>query len=227
MKPHLLVSLLLALAVCSSASYGADPKIDEAALAELRKGRTTFEEIVRRFGRPNFSSTSWDGTRTAAYAYGEGRSSAALALPALGAVLGGSAGDTVVLYFDGKGLLTDYKVNQAAARPADPPAQPAMRYVEPSRDGPAPSPAAKPAAAATARPVEATPLAPAPRSPRRRRRASPNREVTVCRPGCRRARRETAGIRGLGARLLRAADAARPTAPPARRRARRGRPALR
>ena len=128
----------------------------------MRTGRTTFEEIVRRFGRPNFSSTSWDGTRTAAYAYGEGRSSAALALPALGAVLGGSAGDTVVLYFDGKGLLTDYKVNQAAARPADPPAQPAMRYVEPSRDGPAPSPAAKPAAAATARPVEATPLAPAP-----------------------------------------------------------------
>ena len=112
----------------------------------MRKGRTTFEEIVRRFGRPNFSSTSWDGTRTAAYAYGEGRSSAALSLPALGAALGGSAGDTVVLYFDGKGLLTDYKVNQAAARPADPPAQPAMRYVEPSRDGPAPSPAAKPAA---------------------------------------------------------------------------------
>ena len=158
MTPHLFASLLLALTLHAGTSHGASPKIDEAALADMRTGRTTFEEIVRRFGRPNFASTSWDGTRTAAYAYGEGRSTAALTLPALGAVLGGSAGDTVVLYFDGKGVLTDYKVNQAAARPADPPAQPAMRYVEPSRDGPG----AKPAAAATARPVEATPLAPGP-----------------------------------------------------------------
>ena len=56
----------------------------------------------------------------AAYAYGEGRSTAALSLPALHAVIGGSGDDTVVLYFDGKGVLTDYKLNQAAARPKEP-----------------------------------------------------------------------------------------------------------
>jgi hypothetical protein len=148
MTPHLFASLLLALTLHAGTSHGASPKIDEAALADMRTGRTTFEEIVRRFGRPNFASTSWDGTRTAAYAYGEGRSTAALTLPALGAVLGGSGSDTVVLYFDGKGVLTDYKVSRAAAKPADAPAVPTVRYVEPSFGGTKPAPAAKPAAAA-------------------------------------------------------------------------------
>lgn len=151
-----LVPTLLALAMHAAASQAANPKIDEAALAEMRKGRTTFQEVVGRYGRPNFTSTNWDGAKTAAYAYGDAWSPATLS--ALGAALGSSGGDTVVLYFDGKGLLTDYKINQAAARPADAPATPTVRYVEPSFGGTKPAPVAKPAAAAT-EPVEATPLA--------------------------------------------------------------------
>ena len=185
MKPCRLAAVLLALAVYAGASPAATPRIDENALAGMRKGQTTFDEIVRRFGRPNFGSKNWDG-RTAAYAYGEGWSPNALT--ALNAVLGGSPGNTVVLYFNDRDVLTDYKINQATAKPGEAPATPTVRYVEPSfgatkpaatarpaavpaaptvryvEPSPAggPPPAVKPAAAAAAKPVEAAPLASAP-----------------------------------------------------------------
>jgi len=167
MKTCLLASLLLALAVCSGASRGASPKIDENALIEMRKGQTTFDEIVRRFGRPNVTSKNWDGTRTAAYVYGEGRSAVALSLPALGAVLGGSNENTVLLYFDDRGRLMEYKVNEASAKPQD---GPTVRYVEPAAAGPGSVVASTPARATTAAPSPAISSKPVPveiRKPRK------------------------------------------------------------
>src|SRR5215510_11655188 len=83
----LCASLLLALSIHAPSSHAASPRINEAALAEMRKGQTTYDQVVRRFGRPNFGSKNWDG-RTVAYAYGEGWSPNALT--ALNAALGGS-----------------------------------------------------------------------------------------------------------------------------------------
>ena len=187
MKTSLLAAPLLGLLACPGVSPGASPKLDESALAEMRKGQTTFDDIVRRFGRPNFGSTNWDGTRTAAYAYGDGWSPAALS--ALGAAMGGSSADTVVLYFNDKGVLTDYRINQAAVKNGDSRAAPAARYVEPSFGGSAPTSAAKPAAASPPIGVRQRPLPSRQASPWQCRQESRSKGATVCRGGCRPARR--------------------------------------
>jgi hypothetical protein len=64
----------------------------------------------------------------------------------MGAALGSSGADTVVLHFDEKDVLVDYKINRGA-KPGETPGT--YRYVEPSFGGSKPAPAAKPAAAAT------------------------------------------------------------------------------
>jgi len=112
-------ALVLALAAC--ASPPPKEQLDAARVQELRKGQTTLDDVVRRYGRPNFLSKNWDGTQTAAYSYAAGRSAAGSLMPAVGAALGGSGdGDSFVLYFDARGILTDYKSPQAvaAAKPA-------------------------------------------------------------------------------------------------------------
>jgi hypothetical protein len=175
MKTSLVASLLFALALYAGASPGANPRIDESALAAMRQGHTTYDEIVRRFGRPNFTSTNWNGTRTAAYAYGEGWSPGALS--ALSAAIGSSSGDTVVLHFNDKGVLMDYRINHAAVRPADSPAAPPARYVEPSFGGSVPSAASRPAATTTVNPDESPPAVEPPTKPAAAQATKPERRT--------------------------------------------------
>ena len=119
MRNLLLVVALLALCACASSGT----KVDFAQLNEVRKGQTTYEDVIRRFGRPNFASKNLDGTRTAAYADTAGRSDALVLLPLMGTVIAGagSSVDTVILYFDDRDILADYKtVPGAASRSARP-----------------------------------------------------------------------------------------------------------
>jgi hypothetical protein len=149
--------LLFAIAGCASTSTG----IDANALSEVRKGQTTFDEVVRRFGRPNFLSKNWDGTRTAVYVHSAGRSDAALSLPAMGAAITNapSSTDSVVLRFDERGVLSDYRTHQAGG------GGPSIRYVEPGQAGgeaPAKTPQPPPAQAVSATPTQSGSSPPAP-----------------------------------------------------------------
>lgn len=122
MRLYLLAALSLTLMGCA----GSAPKIDAPRLSEVRKGETTVTEMVSRFGRPSVLSKNIDGTQTAAYMHVEGRSDAA-AFVLLMAALAGNADanvDSVIFYFDVKGVLSGYKTTQANAK------KPALASVE-------------------------------------------------------------------------------------------------
>jgi hypothetical protein len=102
-------ALIIALAGCASSG----PTISTAQLAELQKGRTTADEVLRRFGKPSFNSDNLDGTRTLAYLQEGTRSNAAAMVSMIGAVAGGAGStanvNSVIFRFDDKGLLSSYE----------------------------------------------------------------------------------------------------------------------
>ena len=171
----------------------------------MRTGRTTFEEIVRRFGRPNFSSTSWDGTRTAAYSVR--RRSILRRARAAGAGrrawrLGRRYGGALLRRQGSVDRLQGQPGGSAPRRPSRPAGNTLCRAL-PRRSG-----------AVSGGQTRWRRDCPTGRSYAARTRArgqarggaggqARTDEVTVCRPGCRRARRETADIRSHGPSELR------------------------
>jgi outer membrane protein assembly factor BamE (lipoprotein component of BamABCDE complex) len=116
MKTALLAALVLMLCGCASSGT----RIESSQLGEVRKGQTTVDEIIKKFGRPTLLSKNWDGTQTAAYANPDGRSDAGTLLPLVGVVAAGGSGvDSVIFYFDTRGVLTDFKSTQTAATRAE------------------------------------------------------------------------------------------------------------
>src|SRR3979490_1886466 len=102
------------------ACAGSAPRIEPAQVTALKKGETTVDEVVRKFGRPSVLSKNPDGTQSARYLHsGEGQSGTTM-VP----LLATAPVDSTVFYFDTAGVLTDYiitKGDQAApAAPAKP-----------------------------------------------------------------------------------------------------------
>lgn len=112
---RLYLSMLLTIGLFGCAA-GA-PKIDEATLNELERGRTTLAQVIGRFGRPSVLSRNIDGTQTAAYMHAGGRSSTPAVVPLIAAMAGKSSAnlDATIFSFDTGGVLTDY--NQTRAGP--------------------------------------------------------------------------------------------------------------
>lgn len=109
MRILFLAAFILALAGCASGG----PTIENAQLAELQKGKTTVDDVVRRFGKPSFNSDNLDGTRTTAYLQ-EGTRSSPSAMLALVAAIASGTGSTVsvnsiIFRFDAKGVLSGYE----------------------------------------------------------------------------------------------------------------------
>ena len=109
MKTALIIALAATLAACAASS----PRIDPARMSALKAGQTTFEEVVRQFGRPSVVSNNLDGTRSAIYLYDKpGESGTAMV-----SLISTSPADSTTFYFDTKGVLTEYK-NKETERPA-------------------------------------------------------------------------------------------------------------
>jgi hypothetical protein len=140
MRLHLLAALSLMLIGCASSG----PKIDEARLTEVRKGETTIADVVSRFGRPSILSKNMNGTQTAVYMHAGGRSDAAAFVPLMAALVGNADAnvDSVIFYFDVKGVLSDYKTTQAQARMSEP--AEAERAMQANTNNPAPTDPANP-----------------------------------------------------------------------------------
>jgi len=138
-KMHGAAALALMLLGCASGG----PKIDAERLTEVRKGETSYAEVVKRFGRPSFYSKNLNGTHTAVYVHADAGSNTAV-VPLIAALAGADANaDSVAFYFDDTGVLRDYKISQRAPSP------PAVATaVEPGR-APAPSRASGPSSAAS------------------------------------------------------------------------------
>jgi hypothetical protein len=106
MKTLFVAALSLALFACA----GSAPRIDPARVSALHKGQTTVDEVVRQFGRPSVLSKNVDGTQSAFYLHGnDGQSGTAMV-----SLLASNSVDSTTFYFDTKGVLTDYKITQAA-----------------------------------------------------------------------------------------------------------------
>lgn len=149
-------ALILTLVACASTG----PAIDNAQLAGLQKGKTTAEEIVRRFGKPSFNSDNLDGTRTLAYLQEGTRSNAAAMVSMIGAVAGGAGStanvNSIIFRFDDKGLLSSYEKTSESQPAMTASSSTASSTATPSATGSAPAstssaspaqPAATPAAA--------------------------------------------------------------------------------
>lgn len=114
MRLYLLAALSLAPIGCATSG----PAIDAPRLSEIRKGETTVVDVVSRFGRPSILSKNMDGTQTAAYMYAKEGAGATAFVPLMIALAGKADADvdSVIFYFDGKGVLSDYRTTQARAR---------------------------------------------------------------------------------------------------------------
>jgi hypothetical protein len=125
----LAAALVLALAGCANTG----PKIEAAQLSDLREGKTTVAEVIKRFGRPSVLSKNMDGTQTAAYMWAEDRSSAAALVPLVSALAGKADADVdaVVFRFDTNGVLTGFSTTQAGGD--EPLTAPAQAAAQPSQ----------------------------------------------------------------------------------------------
>src|SRR5579883_2450964 len=98
------VWLLIALSACT---HTVGTKIDDAALANLQPGKTTYAEVVRAFGPPSASLKNSDGLTILTYSRLEAGPRASTFIPIAGAFVGGADVHTssVTLQFDGSGVL--------------------------------------------------------------------------------------------------------------------------
>jgi hypothetical protein len=112
MKTLFLAAVSVAFVSCAASS----PRIDPAHITALHKGQTTVSEVVSRFGRPSVISRNPDGTQSATYLYG----SDGQPVTTMVSLITSSPADSTTFYFDVKGVLTDYKINEAERAPRVP-----------------------------------------------------------------------------------------------------------
>lgn len=98
--------VLLAVAGCMSS--GKEIKQDQ--LSDLQKGKTTYPEVLAKFGAPNTSTVTSDGLRIINYTHTEAQAKAATFIPVVGLFAGGATGHAtaVTLTFDKDGVLQNY-----------------------------------------------------------------------------------------------------------------------
>src|SRR3954454_16856755 len=105
-------------------------RIEPIQLAALERGKTTVADVMGRFGRPTVMSKNMDGSQTAAYMQGAGRSEMSGFVPLMRSIVTDREASvaSVTFYFDANGVLTSYRTSQpreaesqnASATPAGP-----------------------------------------------------------------------------------------------------------
>jgi hypothetical protein len=89
-------------------------KIDQARLVEVEKGKTTYEELVQRYGKPNSVLIRDDGSRQAVYAYVQSQPNPLSFIPVAGAFIrsGSAEHASTVFEFDAQGRLLGFTSQQ-------------------------------------------------------------------------------------------------------------------
>jgi outer membrane protein assembly factor BamE (lipoprotein component of BamABCDE complex) len=102
----------LILAACAASGVQVTPE----QLAKLERGKTTYSQVVTALGKPNFTTATADGNRTATYMYFETSVRAATFIPIVGAFAGGADTRTnsVTMIFDKAGTLQNYSATEGA-----------------------------------------------------------------------------------------------------------------
>ncbi|GGF00723.1 hypothetical protein GCM10011611_02900 [Aliidongia dinghuensis] len=102
------------VAVAGCMSSGTEVKQEQ--LADLQKGKTTYAEVVSKFGPPNSSTVTSEGAKIISYVHTETQAKAATFIPIVGAFAGGATGKmtNVTMTFDSSGVLQNYTAGQTS-----------------------------------------------------------------------------------------------------------------
>ena len=104
------LTALFAATLLLSACASSGKKISEADVSSLKKGKTTYEDALAKFGKPNSLTSDSDGRRTASYIYVHSQADAQSFIPVAGAFLGGvhTENQSLTLVFNKNNVLEQY-----------------------------------------------------------------------------------------------------------------------
>ena len=110
MKKFLPITCMLLLIACTSVGV----KVDPAKMADFKKGKTTYGEVIEALGQPTQTMVSDSGDKTIQYAYLSTQARPESFIPYVGLVAGGADTETsmVSMTFDRKGILKSYSSSQ-------------------------------------------------------------------------------------------------------------------
>ena len=99
-------SAALMLAACVASGV----RVTEEQVSELEKGRTTYNEVLAKFGPPTSNTLISNGTRVISYSYVQVQARAESFIPYIGPFVGGSDAKTniVSLTFAPDGVLQNF-----------------------------------------------------------------------------------------------------------------------
>jgi len=105
-------ALGLVLAGCSSPSSGVQITADQ--LSDFQKGKTTYADVVSRFGPPTNTTISSDGKRTISYFYSKTNVEPQAYIPLVGTMMAGGEthSNSVEFEFSNEGILTEYTASE-------------------------------------------------------------------------------------------------------------------
>jgi outer membrane protein assembly factor BamE (lipoprotein component of BamABCDE complex) len=106
-----LLCVLLLLTACASSGT----RVQDAALTQFQKGKTTESDVVKVLGVPQMTTTNSDGTRSIAYVYTHAQAKGASFVPIVGLFAGGAKGNIniVTFNFDPMGKLINYQASNS------------------------------------------------------------------------------------------------------------------
>lgn len=90
-------------------------QISQEQLSGFSKGKTSYEEVVSKLGRPTTLSTNSNGSKIAVYSYIHSQARPESFIPYLGLVVGGadSTITTANFIFDSKNTLVEYSLTES------------------------------------------------------------------------------------------------------------------
>ena len=110
MRLALVVTLALTLSACATVGR----KVTQQQLSEFTEGKTTYQEVINKLGKPTNSTVNSDGTRLITYSYVQSQMTKESYIPIVGGFLRGSETESTyaMLQFDKHGVLTQYTSNE-------------------------------------------------------------------------------------------------------------------
>jgi outer membrane protein assembly factor BamE (lipoprotein component of BamABCDE complex) len=114
-----LVSSIIAgavLAVLAGCSYSGGVQIKDEQLSGIEVGKTTYQEVISKFGMPTQRTVDISGNKQIYYAYSQVQTRPETFIPLVGVFVGGAnmQNGLVAFYFDKNDLLTNLQTSEGA-----------------------------------------------------------------------------------------------------------------
>jgi outer membrane protein assembly factor BamE (lipoprotein component of BamABCDE complex) len=105
------VCLVLGVAACTTTGKQLDPD----AVAALKPGQTTYDDVIKQFGRPASEATGSTGVKVASYYWAHTAARPESFIPLIGPFVGGADTESalVMFQFDPAGKLTGITKNNS------------------------------------------------------------------------------------------------------------------